>query len=124
MDILRCNPNFHGNPRFDCVIVKTTERFIFAQLIFLFECTVDAIPYSFALIHPFDSPIGPRRRKDVDLGFYRVREKPRQSSEFISVRSIVRGALLVEDFDRDGDLFVIDLIDSDMFLRLIAMYSR
>jgi hypothetical protein len=123
-DILRCNPDFRGNPRFDFAIVQTTNGFIFAKLVFLFEYTIEDTPYSFALIHPYDAAIGPRRQKDIDLGFYRVRAKPRQSSEFISVRSIVRGALLVEDFGRDGDHLVIDLVDSDIFLRLKAMYSR
>ena len=123
-DILQCNPNFRGNARFDCAIVQTTNGFIFAKLVFLFECTIEDTPYSFALIHPYDAAIGPRRQKDTDLGFYRVHAKPRQSSEFISVRSIVHGALLVEDFERAGDHLVMDLVDSDMFLRLKAMYSH
>ena len=40
------------------------------------------------------------------------------SCEFIFVRSIVQGALLVEDFERSGDLLVIDTVDTDMFLCL------
>jgi len=123
-DILRCSPSFHGHIRHDCVIVQTTNGFIFAQLLFLFQCTIGGTVYSFALIHPFDAPTGPQRRKDIDLGFYRVRAKPRASAEFISVRSIVRGALIVEDFEWKGDLFIIDLVDTDMFLRLKAIYSR
>jgi hypothetical protein len=122
MDILRCNPDFYRRPRYDCVIVQTVSGFIFGQLIFIFECTLDKTTYTFALIHPFDAPIGPRRQKDIDLGFYRLREKPRKSAEFIPVRSIVRGALTVDDFAQDGYRLVVDLVDTDMFLRLKSIY--
>jgi hypothetical protein len=113
---------FYGYPRYDCVIVKTMDGHIFAQLVFLFQCTLDATTYSFALIHPFDAAIGPRRRRDVDLGFYRLRETPRKAAEFISVRSIVRGAVTVEDFAHTGYRLVVDLVDTDMFLRLKKIY--
>ncbi|PCH36191.1 hypothetical protein WOLCODRAFT_86299, partial [Wolfiporia cocos MD-104 SS10] len=39
-DLLRCNPDFHGKPRYDYVLLKTTERPIFAQLIFVFTYLV------------------------------------------------------------------------------------
>ena len=121
-DLLRCSPLFHKHPRYDCVIVQTVNGFIFAQLILLFECTIDSTTYSFALIHPFDASIGRPLQRDVDLGFYRVRAKPRKSAEFISVRSVVRGALIVEDFAHKDDHLVINLIDTDMFLRLQAIF--
>jgi hypothetical protein len=123
-DLVRCSPNFHGFPRYDCVIIKTTDGFIFGRLIFLFQFTVGGIAYPFAFIHPYDASIGPHQQKDIDLGFYRVRAKPRQSAEFISTDSIVRGALLVEDFGRVNDHLIVDLVDTDMFLRLISMYSK
>jgi hypothetical protein len=124
VDLLRCNPNFYGCPRYDCVIVKTVGGHIFARLVFIFECKLDGTVYSFALIHPFDDAVGRRRRKDIDLGFYRLREKPRRMSEFISVRSIVRAALIVDDFDdaEGGYRLVMDLVDPDMFLRLKNMH--
>ncbi|KAH9985222.1 hypothetical protein BJV74DRAFT_878709 [Russula compacta] len=122
VDLLRCNPMFYGFPRYDCAIVQTTNGHIFAQLVFLFQCTLDTNMYSFALIHPFDAPIGPRLRRDVDLGFYRLREKPRRAAEFISVRSIIRGALTVKDFAHMGSRLVVDLVDTDMFLRLKKIY--
>jgi hypothetical protein len=84
----------------------------------LFECAIDGATYP---LNPLDAPIGPCRQKDVDLGFYQVCAKPRQSSEFISVHSIVRGALIVDDPEWEGDLLVIDLVDTDMFLCLKAI---
>lgn len=121
VDYLRCHPIFHGNPRFDHIIVKTASGHIFAQLVFLFNCVVDGTTYPIALIQPFDAPAGPRQSKDKDLCFYRVRRNARISCEFISTRSIVRGALLVEDYERVGDFLVMDLVDTDMFLRMKAI---
>ncbi|KAI0308427.1 hypothetical protein OF83DRAFT_1180860 [Amylostereum chailletii] len=63
----------------------------------------------------------PVLRVDRDLGLLRVRAKPLVHSEFISVKSIVRGALLVEDFDKPGDYLVVDTTDGDMFLQCKAL---
>ena len=119
IDYLRCNPSFNKKPRYDYIIVDTIRGPIFAQLVLVFNYKVDGGDYPIALIHPFDAALsGPRRQKDADFGLFHVHAKPRTSCEFIFVRSIVRGALLVEDFERSGDLLVIDTVDTDMFLRL------
>ncbi|KAJ7509792.1 hypothetical protein B0H11DRAFT_1846886 [Mycena galericulata] len=78
-DYLRCNPKFHGQPRYDYVLIKTAQQPIFAQMIYLFSCI------------------------DKLLRFHRVRAKPRKNSEFISVHSIIRGAVMVPDFDKAGE---------------------
>jgi hypothetical protein len=117
-DYLRCSPQFHNHPRYDHVLIRTTDKFIFAQLIYIFSSVVGDATYPLALIQPLDSPTGARRLKDKDLGFFRLRARPRASSEFIYVRSIVRGALVARDFEKPGDFLVIDLVDPDMFLRL------
>lgn len=91
---------------------------IFARLILLFTITINATVYPIAFIHPYDAPLGTRPRKDKDLNFLRVRSKPRSAAEFISARSIIRGAPLTPVFDKDGDFFVMDSIDPDLFLRV------
>ena len=122
VDYLRCNPSFHGQPRYDCIIVDTVRGPIFARLVCAFNYKIEGEDYPIALIHPFDAAVsGPRRQKDTDFGFFRICAKPRTSCEFIFVRSIIRGALLVEDFGREGDLLVVDTVDTDMFLRLQQM---
>jgi hypothetical protein len=113
---------FFGAPRFDCVFIETTEKVILGQLLFLFECTVGNTVLSLALIHPFDAPTGVRLRKDKDLVFFRVRAKPRLQAEFFSVRSIIRGALLVPDGSHD--YLVVDTVDTDMFLRVKALHLK
>ncbi|KAJ7757236.1 hypothetical protein DFH07DRAFT_868144 [Mycena maculata] len=123
-DYLRCNPKFHGRPRYDCVLIKTPQQPIFAQIISLFSCVVEGKSHPFALVQPLDAPSGPLKRKDKLLRFHRVRAKPRKSSEFISVHSIIRGAVLVPDFDKEGEFIVFDVLDTDASLRYKSLYSR
>ncbi|KAJ7741186.1 hypothetical protein DFH07DRAFT_751222 [Mycena maculata] len=85
-DYLRCNPKFHGHPRYDCVLVQT--------------------------------------EKDKFLRFHRVHANPWKSSEFISVHSIIRGTLIVQDFNKSGEFIVVDIADVDMSLRLKKMYPH
>ncbi|KAJ6613822.1 hypothetical protein B0H10DRAFT_1804753, partial [Mycena sp. CBHHK59/15] len=92
-DYLRCNPNFHGQSRYDGALVKTTNGFIFVQLIYI---------QGFATA--------------------RVRTKPRKDAEIISAHSIVRGALLAPDFDSADEFFVVDIADTDISLRLKSLY--
>ena len=47
--------------------------------------------------------------------------RPRSQCEVIPLRAIIRGALLVMDPKYRGDYFVIDTIDTDMYLRVAAM---
>jgi hypothetical protein len=71
-DLLRCSPRFYKRPRYDCVLIKTIGRPIFARLLFLFTCQVNSTTYPVALIQPFDAYVGPPRNKDRDLGLYCV----------------------------------------------------
>ncbi|KAJ7257370.1 hypothetical protein C8J57DRAFT_1648450 [Mycena rebaudengoi] len=121
-DYLRCSPNFHKHPRYDAAIVKTVGGAIFARLIYIFTCMVNNVVHPFALINTLDAGPGQHSQRDKALGLHRVRAKPRRDSEFIPVRSIIRGALLAPDCDNPGDFFVVDLVDTDMFLRLKTMY--
>ncbi|KAJ7195421.1 hypothetical protein C8J57DRAFT_1646956 [Mycena rebaudengoi] len=123
-DYLRCSPDFYGHPRYDAVIIKTVSGTMFARLIFVFGFKIKDKIYRFALIQPLDAGTGPLSPKDKALGFYRVREKPRRDSEFIPVESIIRGALLASDSNKNGEFLVVDVVDSDMFLRLQSMYPQ
>ncbi|PSR75420.1 hypothetical protein PHLCEN_2v9125, partial [Hermanssonia centrifuga] len=120
-DLPRCNPMFHGVPRYDGIIVNVAgDVKLFAKLIFLFCYSFGENQYPLALIQMLDQPLDRNRdiQVDVDLDFYRVRAKPRRSCEFIPIRSIVRGALLYDDPGNAGESLVVDTIDTDMFLRL------
>ena len=97
-DYLRCNPKFHNQPRYDWVLIQTVDKQIFAQLVFVFSITIGNVKYPLALVQPFDAPVE-SLDKDKDLGFLRLKAQPRASTEIFSIASIIRGALLVKDFD-------------------------
>ncbi|KAJ7640190.1 hypothetical protein B0H17DRAFT_1276808 [Mycena rosella] len=119
-DYLRCNPSFHGHPRYDGALVKTTDGHIFVQLIYMFSCTVEKKSHPFGLVLPLDTrAIG---RKDRLLRFHRLHAKPRKNAEFISAHSIIRGVLLAPDFDNYGEFLIVDIVDTDISLRLKDMY--
>ncbi|KAG1787539.1 uncharacterized protein HD556DRAFT_1246712 [Suillus plorans] len=96
---LRCNPSFYGHERRHCTLIRThnkdgNDRNIFVRLLFMFKYVVDQ-----------------------DLRFTHLRAQPAALSEFISIHSIIHGALLVPNYDSDTDFFVVDYVDTDMFLR-------
>ncbi|KAH8979780.1 hypothetical protein EDB86DRAFT_3138733, partial [Lactarius hatsudake] len=86
MDYVYCTPIFHGQGRHDFMILKTTNGFIFAELLFIFTIS------------------------DIDLRLRRLR--PKSSTEFFFAQSIVRGVPLIPTFDNmSGDHFVMDVVD-------------
>ncbi|KAI0368253.1 hypothetical protein BV20DRAFT_1084963 [Pilatotrama ljubarskyi] len=116
-DQLRCNPTWRENEgRWDHIIYRIDgddKAIGFAQLIYVFLFTFNGVQYPTALISCLDV--------DHDLGLCRVRRRRQEAPrmEFIPITWIVRGALVLEDFDSTmGDAFVIDTVDGDMFLRL------
>jgi hypothetical protein len=119
-DRLRCNKSFHGSERHDHVIVQLEHGHFFAHLLHLFEVTVGTQSHALAYIKSYCRPSGSIRRKDKDLGQYRVQLKAKQY-EIISLESIVRGALLVPDPDNPEEYLVVDTIDGDMFLRMKSL---
>ena len=75
------------------------------------------------LIQAAEVPTGPRVQKDIDLSLYRLRMAPRAESILVSARAVVRGVLLVKDTSSPHDVFVVDLVDTDMFLRLKKLFA-
>jgi hypothetical protein len=123
IDIVHCNPRFHDRERRDFVIVQTTNGCIFAQLLFIFSYSVADRIFTVCSVRPLDAPIRTLPSKDRDLGLRRVRARP--ITEFIFARSILRGAPLIQDFDKAGDYFVMDVVDhtGDLFLRCNEIFS-
>jgi hypothetical protein len=117
-DYLRCSPQFHNHPRYDFVLVHTLDKLIFAQLIFAFSIVIGNDTYPIVLIQPLDAPPGSRSIKEKELNLIRLRPRPRASSEFIFVRSIIRGAPVAKDFGKPYDYLVMDTVDPDLFFRL------
>ena len=125
MDHLRSTPNFFNKgPRYDCIIFKDETRgeHLFGKLRLVFTAQVAQVDYPVALVEVLDVVrYSARPIFDRDLGLCRVRSRGRNAepSRLIPAQWIVRGALIVKDHGCEiGDEhFVIDVVDSDMFLR-------
>ncbi|KAJ3911499.1 hypothetical protein F5877DRAFT_73133, partial [Lentinula edodes] len=115
VDILRCNPSFHGHPRYDYIIFRGILGPVFARLHYLLLCNACNSQYPIALVQAYKI-VNTQSCIDKDLGLLRIRKK--HNLEFISVRSIVRGAVVLPISSELDDKFVWDPLDGDMFLRV------
>jgi hypothetical protein len=119
-DILRVNPNFHGSPRYDYVLVKVDESHcMLAQLLSIFTINYEDKRYHMALILPMDRLTLTRNRtRDRALRLTRVRSRPRYDSIVVDTETLTRGALLTDEHDSPGEFFVLDTIDDDFWWRM------
>ncbi|KAJ7889286.1 hypothetical protein B0H14DRAFT_2336845, partial [Mycena olivaceomarginata] len=81
-DYLRCNLNFNGHPRYDCVMVKTERKPFFVRLLYLFSCKMEQKSDPFALILLLDAPTGRAGKVDKAL---RSRRFHAQTPEAVGV---------------------------------------
>ena len=147
MNLLRCSPNFHNAPRYDCALLSTmgnngdiSEVQIFARLLYAFvlQCGSESAGVPIAVVLPYDGSVrADQRKRDRDDGFYRVKERAppsrsnrkRPQPEFIFAHSIIRGALLApagdqREMDSLTEFFVVDVVDADMFLHVRSMHGK
>ena len=124
VDLLGSTPNFFNKgPRYDGIIFKDElGRYQFGKLRLTFLSRVAQVDYPVALVELLDVVHqGARSILDRELGLCRVRSKGKDAgpSRFIPAQWIVRGALITKDHgcEYDDEYFVIDVVDSDMFLR-------
>ncbi|KAJ7248708.1 hypothetical protein C8J57DRAFT_1672463 [Mycena rebaudengoi] len=117
-DILRCNPHFHGAPRFDSVIYEDDDSSLaMGQFHFLFHCHLPGdSALDLAMVRPFRRTAWqPNSRTDCP-----IREiLPLKGCHFIALEHIVSGALLSPIFGGEDSMhYIIDCIDEDMYLRV------
>lgn len=125
-DILRCNPSWKGEPRFDVVIVNDGDSgTIFCRLVRIFTYTApeETRMYALALVQPLNAS-GGTRPGDSELGLCRIRAKPRSQTRVLPARAIIRGALVIEDPTHRDEFTVVDTIDTDMFLRCMPLFPN
>ena len=115
---LRCNPKFNNKPRYDYILVSTPNGPIFAQLIFIFTTTTKDQIDPWVLIQPLDAEVPPPSTQERDFELFRIRARPRSSSSFISAKSIIRGVVVIPTYVEEGDFYVFDLLDDDIFTRV------
>ena len=118
-DILRCNPSFHGESRYDCAIVNIeSPHLICARLLGLFRCTLPSgLQHDVALVHMFDPTTW---KPSTKWRGCQVHEESHQHS-FVLLKYLVRGAHMIPVFDapkaNKEKFYFNDLVDYDMFLR-------
>ncbi|KAJ7822282.1 hypothetical protein B0H14DRAFT_3089030 [Mycena olivaceomarginata] len=121
-DILRCNPSFHHNVRYDCLLVNLTEPGLHcARLRALLRCTLPSgRQIDIALVRMFQAS---RWKPRTLWAGCQIRDEAKEFS-FLSMEHVIRGALLapVSGASDEPTHFLIDTVDADMFLRA-DMYS-
>jgi len=120
-DILRCNRNWYGQERRDCVIVEEEDKpRHFARLRHLLRCKFrDNSIVDIAIITNFGALAAPWSPPTRWTGCVIVEEHTARL-EFIRLAHITRGVLLCPAFGspRVTLFYPIDTVDNDMFLRL------
>ena len=122
-DILRANPLFHGQERYDYALIKVgtedSNEAIFVQILHIFCLNFRLTQTPLALVLPFDGSCRPiDRRRDDRLRLTRVQARPRSSAVVISTLSIIRGGLLAKDPSSPNSMFVVEFVDEDMWTRM------
>ena len=73
VDRLRCNSNFHEQPRYDAVIFRTEEGVVFAKLVYVLACNLAGRRYGITYVQALNALIGiHRQQKDINLSLYRL----------------------------------------------------
>jgi hypothetical protein len=116
-DIMRCNPKFHGRPRFDCVIIHDdAQNLSVARLCNLLRFWLPSGKIlDLALIYRFyPSKWKPRTVWDG----CRILDEERDTT-LVQMDYLLRGALVCPVSEQAGEKshYFIDSIDPDIFLR-------
>ena len=102
--------------------MQTTNGLLFAQLLLMFTISLTNNSYPVCLVQPFDAPLGPEHVKDCELGLHHVCAC-QNVMEFVFAQTIIHGAPLVQDFEKAGDYFVMNVVDHTRYLFLCCLKS-
>ena len=101
-DILRCNPHFHGAPRFDSVIYEEDNNSLaMGQFHSIFRCHLPSHEaLDLAMVRPFQrTEWQPNTRTDCPIR----QQLPLMSCKFIALEHVIRDALFSPMFGgKDG----------------------
>ena len=84
-----------------------------------FTCKIKEQNCQLALVQPFKKHVrAATKEDDKALSIHRWQAQSRERCQVIPLDCIIRGAVLVKDPTHAADYFVIDMLDSDMYLRV------
>jgi hypothetical protein len=91
---------------------------------FTFSCSIADRIFAICYVQLLNARVPSLPAKDHDLGLRRVRAQAK--SDFIFAQSIIRGAPLIQDFEKNGDFFIMDVVDhtGDIFLRCKEIFKH
>jgi len=92
----------------------------------VFTISISGKTLPIALIQAFDVVQGSTaslKQKDKDLQLIRIKQKHKNTTEFILARSIIWGAVIFPSFDTKDHSVVFNLLDTDMFIRCSDILS-
>lgn len=117
-DILRCNPSFYGESRYDCVVVNTTgtRSLQCARLQALLQCILPSgSSYDIAAVSILNTNSWKPNTKWDGCEVY----KEANGLSFIFMKYFTRGAhfISVSDSVQERLHYLNDTVDPDMFLR-------
>ncbi|EGO28909.1 hypothetical protein SERLADRAFT_459785 [Serpula lacrymans var. lacrymans S7.9] len=114
-DILRCNPSFNQEPRFDFVLVNTdTPEPTPARLKKLIRIFTQHSSFDIAVVKMLKLSAGNPRTRWTGARLY----DEARDFELVKAEYLVRGVHMINAFDlKEGSFYLNDLIDGDMFLR-------
>jgi hypothetical protein len=79
---------------------------------------------SWVLIQPLDAQVPQPSSRERDFQLFRIRARTRTSSHFISAKSIIRGVVVIPTYITEGDYYVFDLLDEDIFFRVRDLWKE
>jgi hypothetical protein len=117
---IRCHPKFHNRARDDTALVTLPSRKnVFARMRLLFSCkTISGKVWQLGLVTLFKTALTPGASS---TGMRKLMEDKPNESVLIDLNWIQRAAYLVQDFKYERVYTAVDLVDGDMYLRLLNL---
>ena len=80
---------------------------------------------AWVLIRPLDAQVPQPSPRERDFQLFRIRaNRARTSSRFISATSIIRGVVVIPTYITEGEYYVFDLLDEDIFFRVQDLWKE
>jgi hypothetical protein len=123
--LVRCNPSFHGEPRYDFVVIRGQSsaggsELWYARVRCLLTLDSDLSEHPIALVQ-YATPTSQLPSTNIGMRMVKVSK----NAEFVFVASMIRSCHAIPHFASQNNsiVFINDLTDPDIFLRLRTVRS-